>query len=342
MSATSHEVSAPNNTEALRPPRLSSEEAAYLLSRGPYIARVRAQERLLETAHGHQVHEGYEGPNLPDYVFEEVQSALDDRQAELVAFELLNPTPSIEAVLPDTTPVRDRRVMSTLNKLGVPYDDEMGIGKHMQDIRSAVDLVCAVAASADDYARFPKRAQAISGLFERYLAGVPVGELAHDASVEKVTFHNSLNALLHDCRRVLDDSGYWTTGLEDSDDLLDRISTTYCELKPKQIRYQVARKAGGVATARTVERPISSPPRELFLLSDDKAGDWQERGLCMQTDPEAFYPEKGGSTREAKKVCQSCEVREDCLNAALQNDERFGIWGGLSERERRKLKRSLV
>lgn len=66
---------------------------------------------------------------------------------------------------------------------------------------------------------------------------------------------------------------------------------------------------------------------------------WQERGLCAQTDPEAFFPEKGGSTREAKRVCLTCEVRAECLEYALANDERFGIWGGLSERERRKLKK---
>jgi WhiB family redox-sensing transcriptional regulator len=69
---------------------------------------------------------------------------------------------------------------------------------------------------------------------------------------------------------------------------------------------------------------------------------WQERALCAQTDPEAFFPEKGGSTREAKKVCRACEVRAECLEYALQHDERFGIWGGLSERERRKLKRQAV
>ncbi|MGH3494019.1 MAG: WhiB family transcriptional regulator [Sciscionella sp.] len=69
---------------------------------------------------------------------------------------------------------------------------------------------------------------------------------------------------------------------------------------------------------------------------------WQERALCAQTDPEAFFPEKGGSTREAKQVCLSCEVRAECLAYALANDERFGIWGGLSERERRKLKRRAV
>lgn len=67
---------------------------------------------------------------------------------------------------------------------------------------------------------------------------------------------------------------------------------------------------------------------------------WQEKALCAQTDPEAFFPEKGGSTREAKKVCLSCEVRAECLDYALKNDERFGIWGGLSERERRRIRRA--
>jgi WhiB family redox-sensing transcriptional regulator len=71
--------------------------------------------------------------------------------------------------------------------------------------------------------------------------------------------------------------------------------------------------------------------------ADDQG--WQERALCAETDPEAFFPEKGGSTREAKKICTGCEVRADCLEYALGNDERFGIWGGLSERERRRLRR---
>ncbi|MGP4021137.1 WhiB family transcriptional regulator [Saccharopolyspora sp. 5N708] len=80
---------------------------------------------------------------------------------------------------------------------------------------------------------------------------------------------------------------------------------------------------------------------ELFELSEDEQ-EWQERALCAQTDPEAFFPEKGGSTREAKRICAGCEVRSECLEYALQHDERFGIWGGLSERERRKLKRRAV
>ena len=70
--------------------------------------------------------------------------------------------------------------------------------------------------------------------------------------------------------------------------------------------------------------------------------EWQERALCAQTDPEAFFPEKGGSTREAKRICLGCEVRDRCLEYALAHDERFGIWGGLSERERRRLKRGFI
>jgi WhiB family redox-sensing transcriptional regulator len=72
------------------------------------------------------------------------------------------------------------------------------------------------------------------------------------------------------------------------------------------------------------------------------AQSWQERALCAETDPEAFFPEKGGSTREAKKICTGCEVKAECLEYALSNDERFGIWGGLSERERRRLRRRAV
>ena len=75
---------------------------------------------------------------------------------------------------------------------------------------------------------------------------------------------------------------------------------------------------------------------------EDEALSWQGDALCAQTDPEAFFPEKGGSTREAKRICEGCEVRSECLDYALENDERFGIWGGLSERERRKLRREAI
>ncbi len=69
--------------------------------------------------------------------------------------------------------------------------------------------------------------------------------------------------------------------------------------------------------------------------------EWQDQALCAQTDPEAFFPEKGGSTREAKRICQACAVRDECLEYALEHDERFGIWGGLSDRERRRLRKQI-
>ena len=90
------------------------------------------------------------------------------------------------------------------------------------------------------------------------------------------------------------------------------------------------------------EGPEVEPGELVDLFDDDEPPEWQDRALCAQTDPEAFFPEKGGSTREAKRICQGCEVKGECLEYALAHDERFGIWGGLSERERRKLKKRAV
>ena len=70
-----------------------------------------------------------------------------------------------------------------------------------------------------------------------------------------------------------------------------------------------------------------------------KSGGWQERANCLGVDPDLFFPERGASTREAKAVCRGCEVRLECLEYALEHGEKFGIWGGLSERERRRVRR---
>jgi len=66
---------------------------------------------------------------------------------------------------------------------------------------------------------------------------------------------------------------------------------------------------------------------------------WQDQAVCGEIGGDFWFPEKGGSTREPKKVCRACPVRSDCLEYALNHDERFGVWGGMSERERRRLKR---
>ena len=67
---------------------------------------------------------------------------------------------------------------------------------------------------------------------------------------------------------------------------------------------------------------------------------WQRQVNCMGVDPDLFFPERGASTREAKEVCRGCVVRVECLEYALANSEKFGIWGGLSERERRRIRRA--
>jgi WhiB family redox-sensing transcriptional regulator len=85
----------------------------------------------------------------------------------------------------------------------------------------------------------------------------------------------------------------------------------------------------------------ASPWQDLSSVGDLTPGgdaSWRLQALCAETDPEAFFPEKGGSTRDAKRVCSGCTVRAECLEFALANDERFGIWGGLSERERRRIR----
>ena len=91
------------------------------------------------------------------------------------------------------------------------------------------------------------------------------------------------------------------------------------------------------------EAPVAYEPAPVAFEAEPlpaSPDQWQDRALCAQTDPEAFFPEKGGSTREAKKICLGCEVRHECLEYALANGEKFGIWGGMSERERRRLRRA--
>jgi WhiB family redox-sensing transcriptional regulator len=87
-------------------------------------------------------------------------------------------------------------------------------------------------------------------------------------------------------------------------------------------------------------REVNKVARVLSVVSLDAPPAWQAYAVCAQTDPESFFPEKGGSTREAKAVCRGCDVVPECLEYALLHDERYGIWGGMSERERRRLKKA--
>jgi WhiB family redox-sensing transcriptional regulator len=76
------------------------------------------------------------------------------------------------------------------------------------------------------------------------------------------------------------------------------------------------------------------------MFSDDREEfRWQDQASCLGMDPDLFFPERGASTRDAKAICAACPVRVECLEFALSNGEKFGIWGGMSERERRRVRR---
>lgn len=94
------------------------------------------------------------------------------------------------------------------------------------------------------------------------------------------------------------------------------------------------------ASASSVDDPREVlVPGELYAalaVAAAEAPDWHRDALCAQADPEAFFPEKGGSPREAKQVCRRCPVREQCLTDAIAHDERFGVWGGIGTRQQRQ------
>jgi WhiB family redox-sensing transcriptional regulator len=202
--------SATKKDDETRAPKLTQREAAFLLARGPFLARVAAQEKLLAYYHAITPKDGAYGPLLPEYVEGSIREELGKVQKELEDF---NEEHSMAEVISITN---------------------------------------------------------LSEVIDRDDRKSPPGEKAVELTVR----------------------------LSSSVTIVDK--------------------------------------------TENKNIDWRVEAVCAQTDQEAFFPEKGGSTREAKKVCLSCEVREKCLEWALANDERHGVWGGLSERERRKLKRKAI
>ena len=66
---------------------------------------------------------------------------------------------------------------------------------------------------------------------------------------------------------------------------------------------------------------------------------WQTHASCRGMDPDLFFPQRGEGTREARLVCATCPVRQPCLDYAIDGGEAFGMWGGLSGRERRRIRR---
>ncbi len=64
---------------------------------------------------------------------------------------------------------------------------------------------------------------------------------------------------------------------------------------------------------------------------------WRETGACRGIDPGIFYPGEDDDAEEAKGVCRGCGVRQACLEHALASREKEGVWGGATERERRRI-----
>lgn len=82
---------------------------------------------------------------------------------------------------------------------------------------------------------------------------------------------------------------------------------------------------------------LRRPGRAAVWLALDAPGPWAERAVCAQKDPEVFFPERGKPAQPARRICQGCGVRAECLEYALAHRIGFGVWGGLSVPERRVL-----
>ena len=89
---------------------------------------------------------------------------------------------------------------------------------------------------------------------------------------------------------------------------------------------------------RRIARRVAPDQAERLVSADRTAGqDWRLAGLCAQADPDAFFPTDEQWSDDAKRVCAECPVIATCLAYALDADERWGIWGGLSTKERDEL-----
>lgn len=95
----------------------------------------------------------------------------------------------------------------------------------------------------------------------------------------------------------------------------------------REVRLEAHRQAR--ETAVTTETSVAVDSR-----------DFMDNGNCRGKDPDIFFPERGASLRPAQRICAGCVVRNECLEYALQHGERFGVWGGASERERRRIRRT--
>ncbi len=86
--------------------------------------------------------------------------------------------------------------------------------------------------------------------------------------------------------------------------------------------------------------PVAIGALLLHLNSETDEQPWREYAACANTDMLSFFPDSGGVIKVTRRICRGCDVRDRCLEYALANTVK-GFWGGLSERERRRLKRKM-
>jgi Transcription factor WhiB len=85
-------------------------------------------------------------------------------------------------------------------------------------------------------------------------------------------------------------------------------------------------------------KPSQAAARPKRLRDVEAAQSWTRDAACANVDPELFFPANSRQpATEAKQVCAACPVQAECLEYSLVNEEEFGIWGGLTEKERRQL-----
>lgn len=161
---------------------------------------------------------------------------------------------------------------------------------------------------------------------------------AEDASVREMTSARSSEmASVYKAVRIL--TPEVINPLPEPDDKIDPLALDQLVIRFRESQLTMDKSARS-DLLHSPSSKIRTTTKLLFPATNDSSAlDWREYALCAQTDPEIFFPEGNGNTREAKKICNNCDVRDQCLNYALENDERFGVWGGKSEHERRYLRR---
>jgi WhiB family redox-sensing transcriptional regulator len=326
------EIHAPPLTlvDAAKPTELANPEVVYVLARGPYVGRLMAQETLLRAAEDMMLPPGMQGPELPYYAYEDIFVARETRAKELEAFDAENAEPNIETAIKKSPskPAATNTVTLGETALSLVQGDveptmaEVDEEETDEALELEGDLELAEAPTAPRTKRDPFNVsfgRKASGPPPKPIVWPPVPNATKEpASVKPPQRFSQVSGL----PMPPEDMPLPITELEQRQHVEERRAT-------EAVRVQWAAGWSGPSQRRS----RSSIQKEAFS---------KENGLCEQTDPEAFFPEKGGSTRDAKKVCLECGVRGECLEYALVNDERFGIWGGLSERERRKLKKRAV